>query len=38
MSGEDDSSGWQLTESDPGVFTCVAALNFACFNLSAVLN
>ncbi|KAL0579761.1 hypothetical protein V5O48_002255 [Marasmius crinis-equi] len=21
MSGEDDSSGWQLTESDPGVFT-----------------
>ena len=22
MSGDDDSSGWQLTESDPGVFTC----------------
>lgn len=21
MSGDDDSSGWQLTESDPGVFT-----------------
>lgn len=23
MSGDDDSSGWQLTESDPGVFRCV---------------
>ena len=23
MSGEDDSSGWHLTESDPGVFTYV---------------
>lgn len=23
MSAEDDSSGWQLTESDPGVFTYV---------------
>ncbi|KAF5345330.1 hypothetical protein D9758_008493 [Tetrapyrgos nigripes] len=23
MSGDDDSSGWQLTESDPGVFTAL---------------
>lgn len=23
MSGDDESSGWQLTESDPGVFTYV---------------
>ena len=26
MSGEDDSSGWQLTESDPGVFTYVVLI------------
>jgi hypothetical protein len=34
MSGDDDSSGWQLTESDPGVFTCVAPVSL---RLSAVL-
>ena len=26
MSGDDDSSGWQLTESDPGVFTLVISI------------
>jgi len=31
MSGEDDSSGWQLTESDPGVFTCVRGAEFYMF-------
>jgi ubiquitin carboxyl-terminal hydrolase L5 len=38
MSGDDDSSGWQLTESDPGVFTCVLALTFTCFILSAIVD
>jgi ubiquitin carboxyl-terminal hydrolase L5 len=28
MSGEDGSSGWQLTESDPGVFTYASLLLF----------
>lgn len=27
MSADDDSSGWQLTESDPGVFTYVVKFN-----------
>lgn len=27
MSSEDESSGWQLTESDPGVFTQVFIIN-----------
>ena len=37
MSGDDDSSGWQLTESDPGVFTCVPALTFTCFTRQLLL-
>jgi hypothetical protein len=37
MSGDDDSSGWQLTESDPGVFTCVLALTFTCFTRQLLL-
>lgn len=28
MSEDEDSSGWQLTESDPGVFTYVCLFSF----------
>jgi ubiquitin carboxyl-terminal hydrolase L5 len=34
MSGEDESSGWQLTESDPGVFRCVTSHRSHCPRLT----
>ena len=38
MSGDDDSSGWQLTESDPGVFTYVHVVVKAFSSESAYQN